>query len=256
MDSDTGGSKLNAVVVAVGIAVLGFVLGTVLAIALQVGYASATGTPVEEVSGVITLGISLVALQGISFPLTAWAYVKWSDRSWSFIPSSLPDLGDLKYVGAAYVGIFAAIYAIAILLTVTSTETASNSAADTALQNPEIIPLLIPLQLLLIGPGEELLFRGVIQGSLRRHFGAPAAIVLATLLFAPAHILALSGDLSAIAVSIGVLVVPSLVFGYVYEKTGNIVAPALTHGLYNATLFTILYVAISAGADPQAFLGV
>jgi len=60
--------------------------------------------------------------------------------------------------------VFAVIYAIAILLTVTSTETASNTAATTALQHPEIIPYLIVLQLLLIGPGEELLFRGVIQG--------------------------------------------------------------------------------------------
>ena len=254
MNSDAGGSRLRAVAVAFGVALVGFIVGFVVAIALTIAYASATNTPVGELSGVVTLGISLVSLQGVGFPLTAWAYVQWSDRSWSFIPAWLPGLDDLKYVGAGYVGAFAAIYLISILLTLTSTETASNSASETALQNPEIIPLLIPLQLLLVGPGEELLFRGVIQGSLRERFSAPAAIVLASLMFAPAHIIALSGGLSAVAVSIGVLFVPSLIFGYVYEKTGNIVAPALTHGLYNATLFTILYIAVSSGVEPQSLL--
>jgi len=197
------------------------------------------------------LGISMVSLQGIAFPATAWLYIRYSDRSWSFIPASLPSLRDLKYVVASYIGVFAVIYAIAILLTVTSTETASNTAATTALQHPEIIPYLIVLQLLLIGPGEELLFRGVIQGSLREHFGAAAAILLASLTFAPLHITALVGGLQAVAVSIAILFVPSIFFGYVYEKTENIVAPALAHGLYNATLFVLMWAAVQAGVEPE-----
>ena len=255
MDSETGGSKVKTVAVAFVVALVGFAIGFVVSIALTVAYASATGTALENIGGVALLGISLVSLQGIAFPLTAWAYIRWSDHTWSFVPASIPGLGDLKYVGAGYVGAFAAVYLISILLTLTSTETASNSAATTALQNPGIIPVLIVLQLVLVGPGEELLFRGIIQGSLRERFSAPAAIVLASLTFAPAHILALSGGLSAVAATIGVLFVPSLIFGYVYEKTDNIVAPALTHGLYNATLFTILYIAVQAGEAPQSLLG-
>ncbi|WP_232687443.1 CPBP family intramembrane glutamic endopeptidase [Halobacterium zhouii] len=255
MDSETGGSKAKTVGVAFAIAILGFVVGILVSVLLTFAYAYATGTAIGDIGGVALLGISLVSLQGIGFPLTAWAYVGWSDRTWSFVPASVPGLGDLKWVGAGYVGAFAAVYLISILLTLTSTETASNSAATTALQNPGIIPVLIVLQLVLVGPGEELLFRGIIQGSLRERFSAPAAIVLASLTFAPAHILALSGGLAAVAATIGVLFVPSLIFGYVYEKTENIVAPALTHGLYNATLFTILYIAVSVGQAPQSLLG-
>jgi len=40
---------------------------------------------------------------------------------------------------------------------------------------------------------------------------------------------------------------PALVFGISYEYTDNIVVPSLIHGLYNATLFTGLYVVIRFG---------
>jgi len=44
------------------------------------------------------------------------------------------------------------------------------------------------------------------------------------------------------------LTIPALVFGISYEYTNNIVVPALIHGLYNATLFTGLYLAIRFGS--------
>lgn len=252
--SDAGsgsGSRLRAVAVAFGLAILGFVLAIPATLVVAQVYIAATGNEIDAVAG---LGISMVSLQGIAFPLTAWLYIRYSDRSWSFIPASLPSLRDLKYVVASYIGVFAVVYAIAIVLTLTSTEAASNSAATTALEHPEIIPYLAVLQLVLVGPGEELLFRGVIQGSLREYFSAPAAILLASLAFAPAHITALAGGLQAVAVTVGILFVPSLFFGYLYEKTGNIVAPALAHGLYNATLFAIMYVAVESGLEPELLL--
>jgi membrane protease YdiL (CAAX protease family) len=115
--------------------------------------------------------------------------------------------------------------------------------------NPEFIPYLIPLVFLLNAPGEELLFRGVIQKSLREHFGPAAAIVLATATFAPLHIFALIGSLQAVAVTIAGLFVPGLVFGAVYEYTENVVTPTLTHGLFNATLFASIYLVSSSGSE-------
>jgi len=250
--ADAGsGSKLRAVAAAFGVAVFGFVLAVPVGFVVANAYVALTG---NEIDSVALLGISLVSLQGLAFPITAWLYLRYTDRPWSFIPASVPSLDDLKYVVASYIGIFAVIYAIAIVLTVTSTEAASNSAATTALEHPEIIPYLAILQLLLVGPGEELLFRGVVQGSLREYFSAPVAILLASMTFAPAHITALAGGLQAVAVSVGVLFVPSLFFGFLYEKTENIVAAALAHGLYNATLFAIMYAAVQTGAEPEMLL--
>lgn len=247
MSSDTaGGSRLRAVLVAFGLALLGFLLAIPAGLVVATAYTTVTG---DQIGDVAALGISMLSLQGIAFPATAWLYVRRRGLSWDYVPASVPDRSDLKYVVGAYVGVFAAIYAISVVLTLTSTEAASNTGATTALQNPGIIPYLIPLQLLLIGPGEELLFRGILQRRLRERFDAWPAIVLASLAFAPAHLLALSGGPSAVLVSVGVLFVPSVVFGYLYEKTQNIVVPALTHGLYNATLFTLMYVAVTFGGE-------
>jgi membrane protease YdiL (CAAX protease family) len=42
------------------------------------------------------------------------------------------------------------------------------------------------------------------------------------------------------------------VFGAVYEFTENLVVPALVHGAYNATLFSLLYVAVRFGGMQPA----
>lgn len=246
-----GGSKLRAVLVAFALAVLGFLLAVPVGFVVANAYVTVTG---NEIGDVALLGLSLISLQGIAFPLTAWLYVRRRGVGWDYVPASFPDGSDLKYVVGAYIGSFAALYAISVVLTLTSTEAATNTGATTALENPEIIPYMIVLNLLLIGPGEELLFRGVLQKRLRERFAAWPSIILASMAFAPLHIFALSGSLSAAAVTIGILFVPSIAFGYIYERTGNIVVPALAHGLYNATLFALMWVAVQAGVDTQALL--
>jgi membrane protease YdiL (CAAX protease family) len=37
------------------------------------------------------------------------------------------------------------------------------------------------------------------------------------------------------------------ILGFVYEQTDNLVVPALIHGVYNAILFSLLYVQVSGG---------
>ncbi len=44
------------------------------------------------------------------------------------------------------------------------------------MENPDVLLLLIPASFLLIGPGEELLFRGVVQGRLRDYFGLMSGV--------------------------------------------------------------------------------
>jgi membrane protease YdiL (CAAX protease family) len=107
---------------------------------------------------------------------------------------------------------------------------------------------LVPLSFLLIGPGEELLFRGVVQGRLRQAFSPIAAVVIASAIFAAVHVVALSGSAGGRAVTVGVLFLPSLVFGAAYERTGNLVVPSLIHGGYNATLFGLFYLSLTMGS--------
>ncbi|MFB6071891.1 MAG: lysostaphin resistance A-like protein [Halobacterium sp.] len=251
MDEATS-RKLTVVGVAFGLAILGFVLAVPVAVVFANVYVAATG---NELGGVGALGLSMISLQGVAFPLTAWLYVWRSDRSWSFVPAEFPDRSDAKYTVGAYLVAFVVVYALQVLITLASVEAASNQAATTAMNHPEIIPYLVPLMLVLVGPGEELLFRGVIQGVLRERFDVWPSILLASAAFAPLHIFALTGGLGAVAVTISVLFVPSIVFGYVYERTRNVVVPAVAHGLYNATLMALLYVAVKYAPESSSRLG-
>jgi len=91
------------------------------------------------------------------------------------------------------------------------------------------------LYLVLITPAvEELAFRGALQGAFldapwghRRRFGISHANMLVTVLFCAVHLIH-HPPLWAAAV-----VVPSLVFGHLRERTGSILPPLLVHGWYN-----------------------
>jgi membrane protease YdiL (CAAX protease family) len=126
--------------------------------------------------------------------------------------------------------------------------------AEFASADPTVLLWLIPGSFLLIGPGEELLFRGIVQGRLRETFDRVSGVVLASALFAAVHFAALTGGTGGRLVTITVLFFPALVFGSVYELTDNLVVPALVHGAYNATLFALAYLAIrlsESGAFPE-----
>ncbi|MEF8779427.1 MAG: CPBP family intramembrane glutamic endopeptidase [Haloferacaceae archaeon] len=166
------------------------------------------------------------------------------------LPASVPSLRELLLVVGGYLGALGLAFAGAFVLTLFQVDAGSNQAAEIGMQNPGVLLLLIPGSFLLIGPGEELLFRGVVQGRFREVLGPVAGIGLASAIFAGIHIFALTGGSpTGNLLALGVLFFPSLVFGTAYEVTDNLVVPALIHGAYNATLFTILYVVVRFGPE-------
>ena len=86
----------------------------------------------------------------------------------------------------------------------------------------------------LIGPvAEEIFFRGVLYGFCRR-WGAPAAIILSTLLFVLAHPV-----FPAIPIT---QVVGGILFAVAYEAEKNLVVPITIHALGNMAIFTLSFV--------------
>jgi membrane protease YdiL (CAAX protease family) len=233
-------SRIRLVAVCFGLAISGILAGGVILIGLGTvlfGLLRLSLTPFNQ------LALSLVAIQGLGFPLVALLYFRFTHRSLrSFIPVSVPSLREFGLsVGAWIVAIVVTPIVATVAIAIVNQQPASNAAGETAQQNPEIIPLLIPLVFLLNAPGEELLFRGVIQGLLRERFSAWGAIILATAAFAPLHIVALIGSPTAALLTIIIISVPSIVFGSVYELTDNLVVPSLVHALFNSTLFLGVY---------------
>ncbi|MBX0321404.1 CPBP family intramembrane metalloprotease [Halomicroarcula sp. F13] len=233
-----------------------------------------------ELSPALSIVLSLVFVQGIGCAGVALSYYKvrphLAGRVRDLlqipgavpafdIPAAVPDLRDgATIIGGYFLAIGGAVLGSAAItlvqrLTGTELETGTNQAAQIGMENPEVLLLLIPASILVIGPGEEMLFRGVVQGRIREAFSPVPGILIPSVIFAGLHWFALSGGSpQGNLVALGVLVVPALVFGVAYEYTDNIVVPSMIHGLYNATLFTILYVVVKYGDQlpQQMTLGV
>lgn len=97
------------------------------------------------------------------------------------------------------------------------------------LQNP--LPLI--LAVLVYPPLEEILFRGWLQQSLQqrlrhsRNWPVSPANLITSLFFAAAHLWRHNLLLAA------AVLLPSLIFGYFYERHQGLRSPILLHGWYN-----------------------
>ncbi|WP_185715473.1 CPBP family intramembrane glutamic endopeptidase [Halocatena pleomorpha] len=200
------------------------------------------------------LTLSVLLQQGVVFGSIAAGYLWLRDLDLGWIGVSRPDLNGVLWIVFGWIGAFGSVFVLLIIVLLLGLNPGQNQIQGLVVENPDLIPLLIVLTIVLIGPGEELLFRGIIQGSLRERFGPVLAIILASIIFASAHVGSLTGSLGDRAVTIAVLLVPSLIFGTAYERTNNLVVPALIHGLYNATLFTLTYVGLKYGSTTPAVL--
>jgi membrane protease YdiL (CAAX protease family) len=103
-----------------------------------------------------------------------------------------------------------------------------------------ITNLSVLLSLVLLFPIiEEILFRGFIQPFLAKRLHQRWSIfslanVLSSILFVLAHFIN-HPPVCALAV-----LIPSLVFGYIQERTNNLAAPIALHSTYNAGFFLLL----------------
>lgn len=194
---------------------------------------------------VVLLGLLLLA-PWIVLAGTAIGYLGSRGMDWTAIRKYLglrvPSARDLAMVLGGWVLILGLIVVISVVLQATGTQPAENQTGEVARQLPSLIPYLVVYMFLVVGPVEELLYRGVVQGRLRESLGPVPSIAIAAAVFASVHWFALVGGASGRLVTIAVLFVPSLVFGFVYEYTDNIVASALLHALHNSGLLALLFV--------------
>jgi hypothetical protein len=237
-----------AVFVATALGGLGLVVGTALVLA-AVLVTSVLGV---ELDPVLFIVVSLILVQGVGFGSVALGYLGYRGLGLEFVGVRVPSARDVVAVVLGYVTAFGAAIGGALVVAATGVQAGTNQAAEFGFEHPETLLVLIPASFLLIGPGEELLFRGIVQRRIRERLDPVPGVVVASALFAAVHFVALSGGTGARLVSITLLFFPSLVFGTVYELTDNIVVPAVVHGAYNATLFGLLYAAIQFGATAPA----
>ncbi len=200
----------------------------------------------QFVGDLSNIQLAVVSQFGMAIGTAAVAigYLVVRDYDLSYIDLKLPTVRDLLWIGGGLVVLFGTLLAISMLFQSTGVESAEHGTAQQAQDNPELMLLLVPASILIIGPFEELLYRNVIQKSLYETFSRYGAVVVGSVIFAVVHVLAYgTAGTGQVIASLAVIFGLSIVLGTIYERTENLVVPALIHGVYNAILFANLYFA-------------
>ncbi|WP_181692877.1 CPBP family intramembrane glutamic endopeptidase [Natronomonas sp. LN261] len=241
---------LLAVGVALGLASLAYGGGNVAAL----GVVSALGALGVELTPRQGFVLSVVTLQLVFFTGVSLLYLRYRGMSLADIGVRIPTLEGWIVLGVGFVSMLVLWLVGSIASFVIGQrfgiERESQAIMEIAQQDPLIFLMLGVLSLLVIGPTEELLFRGIIQTRLRETFGVGAGVTLATALFAVIHIAGF-GSVGAGVLGVSVLFFVGFVLALSYEYTGNLVVVALMHGLFNATQAALGYVGVRFG-DPDA----
>ena len=94
-----------------------------------------------------------------------------------------------------------------------------------------VVAVVVPI-------GEEIFFRGLVLGALRRSLNRHVAVVVSALFFAAAHLQ---------LVELLPILILGLVLGYLYEFSGSIVPGMVAHGLNNLAALFLFYQAPTLG---------
>ena len=241
---------LLAVSVALGLAAGGFLFAQLLAVPLTLGLL-ALDLPIEG-----TVGYTLTTLlQGAAFVVFVLGYMRYSDSPrlldirWPSLSRPRRTLRDIGWVVVGFVVLLVAAQGVGLVLDRFGFAPGTNRIESAARAQPLLALSLVVLSFLATGPGEETLFRGGVQGVLRRVFSPVGAVVGSSALFGLAHVTALVAASGAAGIW-GYVVstfVLGLVLGALYEYTDNLLVPIVVHGGYNAILFVQLYLVETSG---------
>jgi len=234
------------------VALSGLLLGSLLlslvaSVAAEFGMVEITADGRLDTTLTIQFTVAIVA-SGVGLVLTTLAYLHFSEKDATFIDLDTPVLRDAGYIIAGTVGLFVVLTAISVVFQQLGIPSAPSGIEERVRETGKTDALLVlaPLSILVIGPGEELVFRNIIQKRLYDLFPRMQSIVLASVLFAAVHLLQYSNtDPLQTLSSLFVVFVLALALGFLYERTEKLVVPAVVHGLFNAIQFLLLYAEIT-----------
>ncbi|WP_254273120.1 CPBP family intramembrane glutamic endopeptidase [Haloarcula marina] len=234
----TGGPPADAV------RALGTVLGLLVAgLAVSIGFGAVFTVPLVLSGATLDSPLTFLAFAAVgqlAFLVVGYAYL----RRHGGVPIRWPTRGEVRYMGVGLVVTLAAAVGLSALFAALGVAPEGSVFEDPITQDPRVALGLAALSLVLVAPAEELLFRGAIQGRLRRSFGPVASVALSSLVFGSIHLLNFTGSLVGAFAGVAVVTVGGLVFGTLYEWTRNLLVPIVVHGSYNAVLLTIAFLTL------------
>jgi membrane protease YdiL (CAAX protease family) len=229
-----------AVTLAVLLGAVGIVGGLVAGVILFSLVSSFVALSTDSMAGnlVVTLGTyAAIAAVGYLFLLR-------NRLPLSYVRGRVPTLGDAGWAAAtivALVGFSSLVVPVIDALGLPFTE---HSITDSIAADPAVALLFVPLSVLLVGPAEEFLYRGIIQTRLGETFDVAPTVLIAAAIFAAVHFPAYldPANVGGTLVTVAFVLFPlGALLGAVYEHTGNLLVPAAAHGVYNAVVFGFSY---------------
>lgn len=238
-ERDTGIIGLVAYRLAQGVAVvLGAFLGAAVVANLGIGALDSFGLVEPETIGYY---LALTLLQFVGFGLAIAGYLLLTSDL-DLIKYHWPSRTEWLFIVGGMVALLAMQYSLGALLAQFGLEAGENQVVLLGRANPRFFLYMIVVSVFVVGPMEEILFRGMVQGLLRRAVSDWPAIIFTAVLFGFVHVWAVLGTPDQQFVYAIIATVLGVILGYLYERTDNIVVPALAHGTYNAALFAIQYI--------------
>lgn len=196
--------------------------------------------PVEAPSGQLLFSFgTYVGLAAVGV-----VYLHRHGVSFSYVRARRPGIRD---AGATVVAVLVLVALAAVLpaiIALLGLPVTDHNITDSIQANPAVALVFLPLSVLVVGPAEEFLYRGIIQTRLKSVFDTWSAVGVASLIFAVVHFIAYLDptNIPGTVVTIFLLVLPlGAILGVVYEYSDNLLVPALAHGLYNAITFGLTY---------------
>ncbi|QAU14105.1 CPBP family intramembrane metalloprotease [Halorubrum sp. BOL3-1] len=200
--------------------------------------ASAAGSDVSETIPFATV----VAASELAFLLVGVGYLRF--RSSFHLPVRTPTKQAIPYLAG---GLIAGLVAVGLQFAITDAVIPAIELSPGFTEYSNIgrvtgsgLVVGAVLSVVLIGPVEEFLFRGIIQERLLEALSPVSAVGIASVVFAFFHfypVALLSPPPVVLIHMAGYYTVMGVIFGWVYYHTDTLVAPALVHGLFNAVLF-------------------
>ncbi len=219
------------------------VFAAILAASLVISPAETVASALGLDSGGPEVATLRTVAQFVGFTLACVAFLYYADER-DLIGVRRPTGREALLIAGGVIGLLIVQFGLLLGLDQLGITTGENQAITAGERAPIYFLYMVPVSILVVGPAEELLFRGIVQGEVKRAVGAPAGIGFAAVVFGAIHYSGVSGTTAERAAYVLVAALLGVLLGVLYEETGNVTVPALAHGGYNAVLFAIQYLSV------------
>lgn len=197
-----------------------------------------------------SVALQLVLTELVGFGGMAWLYLRLRGLPRDYVHLRWPTRRDAAWVVGGTLLVVVLYYLVVVVAVLAGVEISPTAIGEYGRAEPRGLLLIAALSVVLVGPMEELFFRGIVQETMREALPSRLAIPLASATFALVHLITLRGPPLGQAVLVGSLFLTTLVMGYAYERTRNLAVNAAIHGGYNAVLLLLAYAVITSGMAP------